>query len=102
MKRFYSTDKHTLGLIQFLATFSAQAQTKVIGYLPTWMNFPASVDNIDLTKVTHINIAFANPNTSGVLSGVSTSDIAHVVNAAHAKNVKVSMSIGGAGASAST
>jgi GH18 family chitinase len=102
MKRFFLTLKNKLGLILLFATLSAQAQTKVIGYLPTWMNFPASVDNVDLTKITHINIAFANPNTSGVLSGVSTSDIAHVVNAAHAKNVKVSMSIGGAGASAST
>jgi GH18 family chitinase len=102
MKTFSSKFKNLLGILLLLAAFNAQAQTKVIGYLPTWMNFPASVDNVDLTKITHINIAFANPNTSGVLSGVSTSDIAHVVNAAHAKNVKVSISIGGAGASAST
>ncbi|MDB5256353.1 MAG: large protein [Chitinophagaceae bacterium] len=78
------------------------AQTRVVAYIPTWINFPGIVNTADLTKVTHLNIAFANPNTSGVLSGVSAGNITTVVNAAHAKNVKVLISIGGAGASAST
>jgi chitinase len=102
MKTFYLKIKSALGIIFLLMAFNAHAQTKVIGYLPTWMSFPTSVNNIDLTKVTHINIAFANPSSSGVLTGVSSSDVAYVVNAAHAKNVKVSISIGGAGAPAST
>jgi hypothetical protein len=78
------------------------AQTRVVAYIPTWINFPGIVNTADLTKVTHLNIAFANPNTSGTLSGVSAGNITTVVNAAHAKNVKVLISIGGAGASAST
>jgi len=75
---------------------------RVIGYAPTWINFPGIVNTVDLTKLTHINIAFANPNTSGVLTGVNSSDIATVVNKAHANNVKVLISIGGAGANAGT
>jgi GH18 family chitinase len=78
------------------------SQTRVVAYIPTWANFPGIVNTADLTKVTHLNIAFSNPNSSGALTGVSAGNITTVVNAAHAKNVKVLMSIGGAGAPAST
>ena len=74
------------------------SQFRVIGYLPTWNGYPSSINNVDLTKLTHINVAFANPNSTGVLSGGSTADLATVVTAAHAQNVKVLMSIGGSGA----
>jgi chitinase len=79
-------------------------QFKVIGYLPTWNGYPNSINNVDLTKVTHINIAFANPNTTGDLStaGGTLANLATVVTTAHAANVKVLMSIGGAGAPGTT
>src|SRR5688572_16271409 len=72
------------------------AQKKVIGYLPTWANFPNIVNTLELNKLTHLNIAFANPNSSGILTGPSNSSVTTVVNAAHAKGVKVFISIGGA------
>jgi len=84
-----------------LLPLSAQAQFKVIGYYPTWMNFPSGINNVDLAKVTHINIAFANPNSSGTLipsDGVTNTQVTTFVTACHNKGVKVFLSIGGAGA----
>ena len=92
----------------FLLLFNAlllNAQVRVVAYLPTWAGFPNSINNVQLTKVTHINVAFANPNTSGVISladSRTTTHLATVVTKAHAANVKVFLSIGGAGAPAST
>ncbi len=79
---------------------SSMAQTSVVGYFPTWQNFPNRINSIDLAKLTHLNIAFANPNASGalVVSGASNASVTTVVNASHARNVKVLLSIGGAGA----
>ena len=83
-----------------MMSVSSFAQTNVVGYFPTYQNFPNEINNIDLAKLTHLNIAFANPNSSGaiVVDGASNSSVTTVVNAAHAKNVKVLLSIGGAGA----
>lgn len=88
----------------FLNHHTASGQFKVIGYLPTWNGYPASLSNVDLTKVTHLNIAFANPNSNGDISTYSgtNANLATVVSAAHAQNVKVLMSLGGAGAPGAT
>lgn len=70
------------------------AQFRIVGYLNTWDNFPNNAANLAYTEITHLNIAFANPDSSGnltVFTGLST-----VVNNAHAANVKVLMSLGGA------
>ena len=52
-------------LLFALQTASAQA-FKVIGYLPTyrfnWLN------DIEFDRLTHVNIAFANPDSLGNLS----------------------------------
>ena len=90
-----------LGAIMF---GSAQAQIvatpkKVVGYLPTWIgSFPTYLtdNNIDLSVLTHIDIAFVNPDETGAIAvpeGLST-----IIATAHGKNVKVLLSIGGAGA----
>ena len=88
-----------VGLI-LIPILNVVAQFKVIGYLPSWGNYPTTINAVDLTKLTHINIAFANPNASGDLStsNGTLGNLATVVTAAHAQNVKVLMSIGGAGA----
>ena len=67
---------------------------RVVGYLNTWSNFPNSINSVDLSKVTHINIAFANPNASGNLT--SFSGMSTVTTKAHSSNVKVLISLGGA------
>jgi chitinase len=95
----------SLGLIA-LAGFSsvAQAQTKVVGYIPSYTNMPAVIDRTDLSKLTHLNLSFLNPNASGALTsggnpvcmtGASASDINYVVQKAHQAGVKVLVSVAG-------
>ncbi len=73
---------------------------RVVGYLNTWDNFPNSINSVDLSKITHLNIAFAEPSSSGNLT--SFSGLPTVVTKAHAANVKVIMSLGGADLGGST
>ena len=80
--------------------FAQPSNKVVVGYLPTYNNFPGSVNGMDLSIVTHINIAFVNPNTAGAVN--MPNGLATVVNAAHAQGVKVLISLAGGGASATT
>jgi chitinase len=70
----------------------AQIPFKVIGYLPSyrfnWLN------DIEFERLTHVNISFANPDSSGNLS-VSGVNITNAVNKAHAKGCKVFISLAG-------
>jgi len=99
MKNNYhqTTSRGIIATILFLVLiqFNGWSQTKVIGYLPSsW----GDVNSIDYTKLTHINIAFANPDNAGNLSvpaGMTTA-----IQKAHANNVKAIISLGGAGAPA--
>lgn len=88
-------------LLLLFSPFFIFAQMKVVAYLPTWANFPNSINSVQLSKITHINVAFANPNNSGTIilsDSRTTGHLATVVNASHNQNVKVFLSIGGAGA----
>ncbi|RYE15337.1 MAG: carbohydrate-binding protein [Sphingobacteriales bacterium] len=91
---------------------SSFAQNRLIGYIPSYANMPAVADRTDLSKLTHINLSFLNPNASGAVangtnpvcmlnsSGVANipgSDITYVVNKAHAAGVKVLVSMAGGG-----
>ena len=79
----------------------------VIGYLSASRNdLHEIMDNIDLNVLTHINIAFVNPDASGnilsdegeLLCGAATvSGIEQVVKKAHQKDIKVLVSLGGGG-----
>lgn len=80
------------------------AQTKIIGYVPSYKNIPAVIDRTDLSKLTHINLSFLNPNANGVvmsggnllcMEGASASDITYATQKAHAAGVKVLVSIAG-------
>jgi len=82
-------------------TSAAFSQFKVVGYIPTWSAmYPANINTISLSKLTHLNIAFANPNATGTLipSNGTNANVATAVSIAHAHNLKVLMSIGGGGA----
>lgn len=76
----------------------AWSRGRVVGYLPTWGNFPNSVHAVNLDVVTHLDVAFVNPDAAGAVA--LPNGISQVVQAAHAKGVKVLISIGGAGADA--
>ncbi|MFT6810005.1 MAG: chitinase [Saprospiraceae bacterium] len=72
---------------------------KTVGYLPTYRFY--ALDDLELEKITHLNISFANPNTQGKLTtdGVS---IDQVVQKAHEAGVVVYIALAGAGAPLST
>ncbi len=96
--RVYSTGS-SVNLNWFsLTPTTTTTKPNVIGYIPDW-DFDY-YKTVDLSILTHICIAFANPDSSGNLSvGVSDADINACVARAHAANVKVLLSLGGASGS---
>ncbi len=68
---------------------------KVIGYLSS-KNLE-KVDTIDLTALTHLNLAFANPDQNGTLVFNGEQNLEKTVNKAHKAGVKVFISIAGGG-----
>lgn len=78
--------------LAFTSSLQAQTAFKVIGYLPYYrFNY---LNDIEFERVTHVNIAFANPDSSGALS-VNGVNITNAVSKAHAKNCKVFISLAG-------
>ena len=81
----------------------------IIGYLPTFKDYNAALDATDLTKVTHINIAFVNPDPDGLIvkddtmacsegfqgGNVPVGDMRAIIARAHKAHVKVLPSLGG-------
>jgi chitinase len=66
---------------------------KSVGYMPSWAG---SVTAIQYTKLTHINYAFALPNSNGTLQPIdNTGKLSQLVSLGHQNNVKVSLAIGG-------
>src|SRR5919112_1002042 len=64
-----------------------------VGYMPSWSG---SVNSIQYGKLTHINYAFALPNSNGTLQAIpDPSKLSSLVSLGHANNVKVSLAIGG-------
>jgi GH18 family chitinase len=87
-----------------LLSTNAQADTKVIGYLPTWVDMSAVLDRTDLTKLTHLDLAFMNPTSNGstlsggnpaCMDGISAATLNSVVQRAHQAGVKVLVSLAG-------
>ncbi len=73
---------------------------KVIGYLPYYS--VDYLDKIDFDALTHLNIAFTNPDSSGNLSNqISDETMRKIVKTCHDNNVKAVASFGG-GAISST
>jgi chitinase len=69
---------------------------KVIGYLPNRTDVLAAANQVDFAKITHLYIAFINPDSAGNLT--RTENLKEVATLAHSKNVKIMASIGGGGA----
>ncbi|MDR7272463.1 GH18 family chitinase [Pelomonas saccharophila] len=83
---------------------TAFAQTKVVGYIPSYKGLRAVADRTDLAKLTHINLAFANPAPGGsflnggspaCMEAATGADISYVVQKAHAAGAKVLVSLAG-------
>jgi chitinase len=72
----------------------AALATRVVGYFPTWNG---NVNDIQYGNLTHINYAFLLPTAQGGLTGLGSGDsrLKSLVQAAHAKGVKVLIAVGG-------
>lgn len=91
------------------ANSSAANDVKVIGYIASFTDMKAAIDKTDLSKLTHINLSFTNPDAAGKLvdngmmtcmpgmhgGNVSAADVAYVIDKAQAAGVKVLASVAG-------
>lgn len=94
----------------FILPLNVLAQTKVIGYLPGYQDIKTQVDQIDLTKISHLTLAFLHPDKKGNFRAngqpvcmvgkhgktLSSAEIDYVINKVHQAGKKVLISIGGA------
>ena len=86
--------KLLLPFLLLLFIFNSQAQSfRKTGYFPDyrWNNISA----IDFSKLTHVFVAFVNPDSNGTIS--FSQNMNTLVNAAHAVGCKVIPSYGGGG-----
>lgn len=101
MKNNYKTIQLRWVLIFVVGIFNlSMAQKKVIAYIPNWIDLNSFSTTIQYSKLTHINIAFENPDANGYLTFNLGSNA--IINAAHAQNVKVFVSLAGGSASENT
>ncbi len=78
------------------AAVESEVTMNVIGYIPTWKY--ECYKTTDMDTLTHINIAFVNPDRNGVFSSpIDESDFHDLVALAHEHDVKVIASLGGWG-----
>lgn len=76
-------------------TYIDDTDFKVVGYLAV-RGFER-IDDIELDKLTHLNLAFANPDKQGKLIFSRNADVKPVVHKGHQAGVKVFVSLAGGG-----
>ncbi|KAI9314086.1 glycoside hydrolase superfamily [Dichotomocladium elegans] len=86
--------------LKLLLSFTpALAASAITGYFPNWLYARYPVSSIDFTKYTHINYAFAILIKGATPEWTDPSQVEtqlpQLVEAAHAKNAKVLISVGG-------
>lgn len=82
----------------FLSTTFSQSNFKVVGYVPNWVSLSNFAQNFNYSRVTHLNLAFKNINSTGDLPAM-TSGESILRDSAHRNGIKFLLSIGGAGIS---
>ena len=102
MVTLYQTMISSLILAMSLRSAPIQASQKttkvVIGYVQDWDGIGFVPEQLDLEKITHLDVAFANPvDDTGILS--TTPHLDQLVSLCHKKKVKALVSIGGGGIS---
>ncbi|KAJ2355441.1 hypothetical protein IWW50_004719, partial [Coemansia erecta] len=80
------------GLVLGMAT-QAMAGPRVIGYYAGWEK--DQTNGVDLTKYTHVNIAFGIPIADGSITFVDKFNMTEAVAEIHASKAKASLSLGG-------
>lgn len=80
-------------ILFFLTTFFyAQTTPRVIGYVPDYRLY--AVNQIDFTKLTHVNYSFGNPDASGNLVVTDIAPLKTAITASN-PNIEILLSIGG-------
>ncbi len=74
-----------------VAQSAATGQFRIVGYFKGDLN--SETDQIDFTKITHLNVAFINPDSNGVFQVVP--GLSALVAKAHQHQVKVLVALGG-------
>lgn len=74
-------------------TPATETKLRVLGYFFSHGNWATDISNIDLAKLTDLNIAFVNPDSLGSFAAYSS--LKQVVEKAHAQKLRVFVSIGG-------
>lgn len=88
----------TAAAVLLIPTYSSAAESeakhRIVGYLPDWNYRPFS--ELDLSELTHINIAFCNPDENGKLHcNIPESKLKSIISDAHSNDVKVFAALGG-------
>jgi chitinase len=92
------TSLSTILFLSFFAVLSSvslkgMGQFRVVGYLRSGDDMVHNMRQINLSQVTHLNIAFINPETDGTFQ--SHPELDTVVRLAHQHQVKVMLACGG-------
>jgi len=76
----------------------AAGQTRVVGYYPMWLRTSLPAAGVRFDCITHINHAFAWPNTDGTITSDDGASVdTGIINATHRAGRKILLSFGGAG-----
>ena len=80
----------------FSSAAESEASPRVVCYLPDWNYKPFS--ELDLSQLTHINIAFCNPDENGQLyCNIPEHTLKSIIAEAHSNDVEVFAALGGGG-----
>ncbi len=92
--RFVSCSLFSILIMLFLAGCARTPRFRVVGYAIAGID----VNAIQFDKLTHINYAFLTPNKDGTFAPIGNpAELREIVEKAHAKGVKVLISVGGWG-----
>ncbi|WP_295073502.1 glycosyl hydrolase family 18 protein [Ruminococcus sp.] len=86
----------SLAVPTYSAVAESKSQHRIVGYLPDWNYRPFS--NLDLSQLTHINIAFCNPDENGTIyCDIPEDELKSIIAKAHSHDVEVFAALGGGG-----
>ena len=76
---------------------TAPAQSRVVGYYPSWQRYDLPAPAVMFQHLTHVNQAFAWPLADGSIAGYSDLLYPELISAAHQAGRKVLIALGGWG-----
>ena len=83
-----------LAVPTYSSAAESEAPHRIVGYLPDWNYQPFS--ELDLGQLTHINIAFCNPDQNGRLyCNIPEQKLKDIISTAHSSDVEVFAALGG-------